>query len=116
MTTQARRWDNLAANAVYAARYGVCEPENTGDDIWAGIAHDLGRRYGETLTADEVRTEMGAVPAIEMTNAALLDWIEREVQAQIGGGDFWGVMHEVHRGVPLRQAAQQYVAKSHTAR
>lgn len=49
----------LAAAAVYAARYGVCEPADHGSEEWREIARDLKARYGETLDPDEVRAEMG---------------------------------------------------------
>lgn len=52
----------LAAAAVYAARYGVCEPENHSTEEWKQIARDLKENYGETLTRDEVLFEMaGAI-------------------------------------------------------
>jgi len=50
----------LAASAVYAARHGVCENEHRATDEWAAIARDLRARYGENLTTDQVRAEMGA--------------------------------------------------------
>ncbi len=48
----------LAAAAVYAARYGICEAEHKSTDECKRIARDLRGRYGETLTTDEVRKEM----------------------------------------------------------
>jgi len=51
---------SLAARAVYAARYGVCEAEHHDTPEWGQIARDLKARYGETLTPDEVREEMDA--------------------------------------------------------
>lgn len=49
----------LAASAVYAARHGVCENEHRSTDEWADIARDLKSRYGENLTTDQTRNEMG---------------------------------------------------------
>jgi hypothetical protein len=49
---------SLAASAVYAARYGSCEAADHGTDEWGQIARDLKSRYGESLSADEVRAEM----------------------------------------------------------
>jgi hypothetical protein len=43
---------------VYAARYGVCEPEHHGTDEFKTIAHRLKSEYGENLTADDVTAEM----------------------------------------------------------
>lgn len=52
----------LAAAAVYAAQYGVCEPENRSTEEWKQIARDLKANYGETLTRDDVLFEMdGAI-------------------------------------------------------
>lgn len=50
----------LAAAAVYAARYGVCEPAQHGTDEWRQIALKLKSDYGENLSTDEVRAEMKA--------------------------------------------------------
>lgn len=62
----------LAAAAVYAARYGMCEPENHSSEEWKQIARDLKGAYGETLTRDEILFEMdGAiVPDDLITQAA----------------------------------------------
>ena len=48
----------LAASAVYAARYGICEAEHHSTEEYKQIARDLRNRYGETLTTDEVRRSM----------------------------------------------------------
>lgn len=48
----------LAAAMVYAARYGVCEPEHHGTDEFKSIARRLKSEYGENLTADDVAAEM----------------------------------------------------------
>lgn len=52
---------SLAAAAVYAARFGVCEAEHHGTPEWRQIARDLKSKYGDTLTADEVLSEMGTI-------------------------------------------------------
>jgi hypothetical protein len=49
----------LAASAVYAARYVTCEPADHGTQEWSAIARDLKSRYGENLSTDDVRSEMG---------------------------------------------------------
>jgi hypothetical protein len=49
---------SLAAAAVYAARYGICEAEHHGTEEWRGIARALKSKYGENLTVDEVRAEI----------------------------------------------------------
>jgi hypothetical protein len=49
---------SLAAAAVYAARFGVCETEDRGTPEFREIALCLKSRYGETLTPDEIRLEM----------------------------------------------------------
>ena len=54
---------SLAAAAVYAARYGSCDDEEHGTPQWREIARDLKKRYGESLSVDEVHAEMG-VPRI----------------------------------------------------
>ena len=48
----------LAADMVYAARYGACEPADHGTDEWKTIARRLKSEYGENLTADECSAEM----------------------------------------------------------
>ena len=48
----------LAASAVYAQRYGVCEAEQHGTDEWRAIAIDLKHRYGENLTVEQISAEM----------------------------------------------------------
>jgi hypothetical protein len=48
----------LAASAVYAARYRICEAERHGTEEWRAIARDLKNRYGETLNTDAVVREM----------------------------------------------------------
>jgi len=48
----------LAAAMVYAARYGVCDPEHHGTDEFKTIARRLKSEYGENLTVDEVSAEM----------------------------------------------------------
>jgi hypothetical protein len=48
----------LAAAAVYAARYGVCEAKHHNTKEWKEIAHALKAKYGESLSVDEVRAEM----------------------------------------------------------
>ncbi len=48
----------LAASAVYAARFGICEAEHHSTDEWKTIARQLKADYGDQLTADEVRSEM----------------------------------------------------------
>jgi len=50
---------SLAASAVYAQRYGVCEAQQHGTEEWRAIAIDLKHRYGETLTTEQVLSEMG---------------------------------------------------------
>ena len=52
----------LAARAVYAARYGDADERtiNENHDRFSEIARELRSRYGENLTADEVRYEMSA--------------------------------------------------------
>ncbi len=48
---------SFAASAVYAARYGRCEPEDRGD-AWRSIVRELMQRYGENLSTQDVITEM----------------------------------------------------------
>jgi hypothetical protein len=48
----------VAAAAVYAARFGSCEPADHGTEEWREIARNLKSRYGESLNADDVRAEM----------------------------------------------------------
>jgi hypothetical protein len=52
---------SLAAAAVYASRYGVCEAEDRHSAAYRQIYHDLKARHGEVLTAAEVLEAMGAV-------------------------------------------------------
>ncbi len=52
----------LAADMVYAARHGLIDTPNVhGDEEWKSIAINLKRKYGETLTADQVRHEMSPI-------------------------------------------------------
>jgi len=43
---------------VYTARHGRCEPNDRGNPEWGTIAQTLKDRYGETLTAAQVRAEI----------------------------------------------------------
>jgi len=73
----------LAAAAVYAARYGVCEPDNHSTEEWKQIARDLKVGYGETLTRDEVLFEMAGaiVPDDLITQARAVEIGAPSVQA-----------------------------------
>lgn len=48
----------LAAAMVYAARYGMCDPEHHGTDEFKTIARRLKTEYGENLTVGECSAEM----------------------------------------------------------
>lgn len=48
---------NLAAAAVYAARYGQFTPDETGNAEWRAVYHRLAR-YGDSLSVEEVLAEM----------------------------------------------------------
>lgn len=49
----------LAADMVFTARHDVIHrAEDHGSDEWRNIAINLKRKYGETLTGDQVRHEM----------------------------------------------------------
>jgi hypothetical protein len=48
----------LAANAVYAAKFGLCDSEQIMDREWLSIAGKLKKTYGNYLTADKVLAEM----------------------------------------------------------
>lgn len=48
----------LAADMVYAARYGMLEPEHHSTEEWKTIARRLKSDYGETLDPDQVSAEM----------------------------------------------------------
>lgn len=45
----------LAASCVFAARHGMCGGDDHGSEEWKQIARDLKSKYGEHLSADEVR-------------------------------------------------------------
>ncbi len=49
---------SLAAAAVYAARYGICEAEDRDSAAYRQILRDLMSRYGESLSASGVLAEM----------------------------------------------------------
>ncbi len=53
----------LAADMVYAAINGKCEAADHIEQSWRDIARSLKTKYGENLTADEVRAEMIKRPA-----------------------------------------------------
>lgn len=69
----------LAAAAVYAARYGVCEAEQHSTEEWKQIARNIKADYGDTLTTDEVRAEMKT--AEQSAAAAALGSITSERKA-----------------------------------
>ncbi len=48
----------IASNAVYAARFGLCETEHLNDEAWLSIAGRLKETYGDYLTAAQVLAEM----------------------------------------------------------
>ncbi len=48
----------FATNAVYAAKFGICEAENLENEEWLSIARKLKETYGNYLTADQVLAEM----------------------------------------------------------
>ncbi len=48
----------LAASAVYAAKFGVCESEHIIDEDWLLIASNLKDTYGNILTVQEALAEM----------------------------------------------------------
>ena len=50
----------LAAQAVYAAKYGQYITGDTGREEYRNIARCLKQKYGEVLSTDEVRLEMEA--------------------------------------------------------
>jgi len=47
----------LAASMVYAARHGICEPADRGEE-WAGLVRQFKATYGENLDAEQIRQEM----------------------------------------------------------
>ena len=68
---------SLAAAAVYAAKFGMCEAEQHGTDQFKDIARDLRARYGENLTTDEVRREMKLAAAPALTEGAARSFMLR---------------------------------------
>ncbi len=48
----------IATNAIYAAKFGICESRNIMDREWLVIASMLKKSYGNYLTADQVLTQM----------------------------------------------------------
>lgn len=62
----------LAAAAVYAARYGTCEPADHSATEFRAIARQLKSVYGENLTPEEVRAEMEKPEPDESTRTAQL--------------------------------------------
>lgn len=61
---------SLAAAAVYASRYGVCEAEDRDSAAYRQMFRDLKNRYGEALSAAEVLAEMDAssgAPEVNLT-------------------------------------------------
>lgn len=61
---------SLAAAAVYAAKFGICEAEQHGTDEFRNIARDLRTRYGDNLTVEEVSREMKLAAAPILTEDA----------------------------------------------
>jgi hypothetical protein len=72
---------SLAADAVVAAKNGVFE---THDNEWKAIARDLKSKYGENLTADEVRAEMAAViePTTELIVRKIPESLRRDFKSR----------------------------------
>ncbi len=68
----------LAADMVFAARHGsIKRGDDHGGDEWRTIATNLKRKYGENLSADQVRHEMSPTK----TAAAALGRIKSERKA-----------------------------------
>jgi hypothetical protein len=53
----------LAAAMVYAARYGICEPEHHATEEWKTIARRLKSTYGENMEVGEIEREMNSAHA-----------------------------------------------------
>lgn len=61
---------SLAAAAVYAARYGVCEAEDRDSAAYRQVHRDLLSRYGEYMSSADVLAEMDAAsqaPEVTLT-------------------------------------------------
>lgn len=75
----------LAASAVYASRYVLCENEHHGTPEWKQIARDLKSKYGETLTAEETLAEMQPITNETMSvriPSDLLDMIDQQAKTE----------------------------------
>lgn len=64
---------NLAASAVYAATYGVCEAEHHTTEEWRQIARSIRAQHGSTLSASdamELLNQAAAKAAAQTLGAA----------------------------------------------
>jgi len=79
---------SLAAQAVYAAKNGNYPGPNESDgtdvSAWKTIARELKSKYGENLTADEVRVEMAAVvePTTELIVRKIPESLRRDFKSK----------------------------------
>ena len=69
-------WFNLAAQAVYAATYGVFD-SNYNHEAYRAIATEIKQKYGEYLTVEQVLAEM------ETEKAATTTIIVRKMPKQL---------------------------------
>jgi hypothetical protein len=79
---------SLAAQAVYAAKYGNYPGPNESDGTniaeWKTIARELKSKYGENLTVEQVREEMAAVvePTTELIVRKIPESLRRDFKSK----------------------------------
>lgn len=77
---------SLAAQAVYAAKNGIFDPndDDFDDTAYRMICRALKSKYGENLTADEVREEMAAVlePTVELIIRKIPESLRRDFKSK----------------------------------
>jgi hypothetical protein len=79
---------SLAAQAVYAAKYGNYPGPNESDgtdvSAWKSITRELKSKYGENLTVDDVRAEMVAVtePTTELIVRKIPESLRRDFKSK----------------------------------
>jgi hypothetical protein len=94
---------SLAAAAIYAARYGVCEAEDRGSAAYRQLLRGLMARYGESLSNSEVVVEM-ETPQTELIAAADIAQMPT-TPVTVGAVHQWAKRHPEFRALATETSA-----------